>query len=356
LIDYVNTGGKRQRLTLKNITTQKSAELAFADFRLKFERGELNLATDENITLDEALDALIKDRKRNNCSAYWARTLNYMRSTITSHLGKTCLFKSLDDDAMAEYRNHRSEVDKALPETVNKELKAIAAAGRLAIADGRIARLPWKKITYAVDLTGHQAWSYMKVEETIKLLNFLRYGGKVTVKWGAGVRTRNIGPNPKLWAITTFLLNSGARKGEMYALRWRDVDMRNKVVRLIGTKLAKLGKPAEPRYIPMNEDLIELFTLLPRGNDKDVVFPNDHNLNNDLSRALRYVGLPHFRVHDLRFTFASHLAMAGTPLYHISKLLGHKNESMSRRYAHLCPQTLANAVGTLRFSKPDSVV
>jgi len=109
LIDYVNTGGKRQRLTLKNITTQKSAELAFADFRLKFERGELNLATDENITLDEALDALIKDRKRNNCSAYWARTLNYMRSTITSHLGKTCLFKSLDDDAMAEYRNHRSE-------------------------------------------------------------------------------------------------------------------------------------------------------------------------------------------------------------------------------------------------------
>ena len=41
--------------------------------------------------------------------------------------------------------------------------------------------------------------------------------------------------------------------------------------------------------------------------------------------------------HSLRHTFASWLAIEGTPLYSIAKLMGHKSISMSERYSHLSP-------------------
>ena len=44
-------------------------------------------------------------------------------------------------------------------------------------------------------------------------------------------------------------------------------------------------------------------------------------------------------LHSLRHTFASHLAINGTPLYNISKLLNHKDISMTMRYAKLAPDS-----------------
>lgn len=43
-------------------------------------------------------------------------------------------------------------------------------------------------------------------------------------------------------------------------------------------------------------------------------------------------------IHTLRHTFASHLAISGTPLQIIQKLLNHKDIKMTMRYAHLLPE------------------
>ena len=50
----------------------------------------------------------------------------------------------------------------------------------------------------------------------------------------------------------SFLLNTGTRKSEMFALQWSDVDFNAKTVRLVGSKNAKNGKSAKSRYVPMN--------------------------------------------------------------------------------------------------------
>ncbi len=52
--------------------------------------------------------------------------------------------------------------------------------------------------------------------------------------------------------------------------------------------------------------------------------------------------------HSLRHTFASWHAKAGTPLFTISKLLGHKDIKMTMRYAHLCPTAERQAVKALQ--------
>ena len=48
--------------------------------------------------------------------------------------------------------------------------------------------------------------------------------------------------------------------------------------------------------------------------------------------------------HTCRHTFASWLAIQGTPIYTIAKLMGHKSISMSERYAHLSPDHKKQAV------------
>jgi integrase len=51
--------------------------------------------------------------------------------------------------------------------------------------------------------------------------------------------------------------------------------------------------------------------------------------------------------HTLRHTFASWLAIQGTPIYTIAKLMGHRSISMSERYAHLSPDHKRDAVAAL---------
>lgn len=51
--------------------------------------------------------------------------------------------------------------------------------------------------------------------------------------------------------------------------------------------------------------------------------------------------------HTLRHTFASWLAIQGTPLYTISKLMGHKTILMTQRYSHLSPGAGKEAVNGL---------
>lgn len=44
-------------------------------------------------------------------------------------------------------------------------------------------------------------------------------------------------------------------------------------------------------------------------------------------------------IHTLRHTFASHLAIQGTPIQIIQKLLNHKDIQMTMRYSHLMPDS-----------------
>ena len=49
-------------------------------------------------------------------------------------------------------------------------------------------------------------------------------------------------------------------------------------------------------------------------------------------------------IHTLRHTYASQLAIAGTPIFTIQKLMNHQDISQTLRYAKLAPETGKDAV------------
>lgn len=73
-------------------------------------------------------------------------------------------------------------------------------------------------------------------------------------------------------------------------------------------------------------------------------------------RVCREAGIVNFRWHDLRYSFASRLAMAGVDLYTIKELLGHKTLEMVTRYAHLSPGHQRQAVERLLLARTDTTI
>src|SRR5436309_10517432 len=72
-----------------------------------------------------------------------------------------------------------------------------------------------------------------------------------------------------------------------------------------------------------------------------------HNFERYWRPALRAANIPDFRLHDLRHTFASRLAMAGVDLYTVQRAAGWKTQVMVQRYAHLDPRHMRAAVERL---------
>ena len=75
------------------------------------------------------------------------------------------------------------------------------------------------------------------------------------------------------------------------------------------------------------------------------------NIRTAFEDACREAKVDNFRFHDLRHTCASWLVMKGRSLKEVQEILGHREFTMTLRYAHLSPDRLRDAVASLeRFS------
>ena len=150
--------------------------------------------------------------------------------------------------------------------------------------------------------------------------------------------------DPKLHDMALLSLHTGARAGEIFKIKGSDINFETRLITLRDTK------NAETRHCPMTEAVMKMlrrrmpsdlnsyvFTDREGGKIKEVSNAFDRVINrlkmNDGETDRRQRLL----FHSLRHTFASWLAIQGTPLYTIAKLMGHKSISMSERYSHLSP-------------------
>jgi integrase len=148
----------------------------------------------------------------------------------------------------------------------------------------------------------------------------------------------------------------GLRRGELLALRWRDVDLgASKVIvrQSVWSGIVGATKGWRAREIDLSPETVAALKA-HRHLRGELVFCNGDGsmltknqcrrpLYDACTRAvLRKIGW-----HVLRHTFASHLVMRGAPIKVVQELLGHRDITTTMRYAHLSPESRRDAVALL---------
>lgn len=146
--------------------------------------------------------------------------------------------------------------------------------------------------------------------------------------------------------ITITALNTGMRLREILKLKITDIDFKNSIINIRDSKNGDNGK------VPINDYLQETLQGYLEGYKGIYVFPDKDgkhrkDIRGSFQAALKKAGITNFRFHDLRHTFASHLALMGVDLYTIQKLGRWKEVKMVMRYAHLSPQHQRDAIKAL---------
>lgn len=141
-------------------------------------------------------------------------------------------------------------------------------------------------------------------------------------------------------------MNTGLRNGELVALRWMNIDFKNKQLTIEGGT----AKSEQTRYQPLNSEALEaLKRWRKQSPDAERVFPIAR-FKTAWTALLERAHVSKFRWHDLRHHFASRLVQAGVPLNTVRELLGHGSLAMTLRYAHLAPDQKIDAVAMLVHS------
>jgi integrase len=144
---------------------------------------------------------------------------------------------------------------------------------------------------------------------------------------------------------------TGLRRGELLALRWRDVDFAGSTIRVRASYAAgqiTVPKSGKVRAVPMAGDVASALARLGRrerytGED-EFVFAGEHGLPLDgdalssrYQRALEVAGLRRLRFHDLRHTFGTRM-IAKADIRRVQEWMGHADIQTTMKYLHYAPR------------------
>jgi integrase len=159
------------------------------------------------------------------------------------------------------------------------------------------------------------------------------------------------------WRVLfTLAAHTGLRIGELAALKWEAVDLRNRqlFVRLaVHDGIEGLPKSNQVRVVPLNGPALAALEGHKRIDGVDYVFTLDgkqldrRDVRFPLERAVKAAKVPRVTIHGLRHVFGSHLVERGAGLSEVRDLMGHSSLTVTERYLHSRPSRLAEAVARL---------
>jgi integrase len=158
--------------------------------------------------------------------------------------------------------------------------------------------------------------------------------------------------SPDVHDQTLLSLHAGLRFGEIASLTWQDIDLTKGVLTI---RDAKAGS----RYAFLTEQAAAMLKARTEGKPSDYVFQGRKGKLGRISptffRAVDDLKLnegiddPRLQIcfHSCRHSYASWMIEQGQDLYTVQKLLGHKTNVMTQRYAHLSENRLRDAAMAL---------
>ena len=318
--------GKRRRVST-GTDDQKLAEIKLNDLRLKLFKGEIG-AKPEAIA-------------RSPLPEFFRKYVEFMRSdgSVDKHSDLARLrilqeffarkgirhLNGITPDLIDEFRV--TVLAGRKPKTIKNYILLLKTALNKAVAWDLIESNPIARVKAPKVVKTFHFYSQAEIEKLIEVVQ------------------------EPLKSAIIILVNTGIRRGELYNLRVRDVDLKNESLRVWPYEgFSPKGK--QPRRIPITEILrVTLRPLAKAKSPDDYIFrPYDgpNTIYRHFAALARKLGIKG-TLHDLRHTFASHLSMQGVPIPVIKDLLGHSDIATTMIYAHLSPEIHKAAIKKLPF-------
>ncbi len=176
-----------------------------------------------------------------------------------------------------------------------------------------------------------------------------------------------------IWALALF---SGLRNGELYALRWGDIDEVTGIITVSNQWTNKDGlhstKSNKNRVVPISQGLKELLLELKNlgpfnesltglnGNNQfvdNLVLPRSsewkHGEQSKITQKFCHsLGLTEICFHDLRATFITNLLAQGVSLPKVMAIVGHSRTSTTDEYLRLAGVSIKGATDALGYKLP----
>lgn len=221
--------------------------------------------------------------------------------------------------------------------TVNRELAYVRRAFEIAKQQGWIEKNPFTQGNGLISLASEtKRERILSRDEEKRLLSVC------------------VGRCAHLKPILICAIDSGMRMGEIYKLKWKDInwDMRLITIQAHNSKTLKERRVAMTSRL--EKELWELWALdqIHKHDPNELVFGVQVSCKNAFDTVRHQAGLPDLRLHDLRHTCASRLIQVGVPLQQVGRLLGHTQPSTTYRYINIDASTAtqaANALDTLNL-------
>ena len=284
----------------------------------------------------EVLRGVYREPVRISLEDFATRYMEYAKTNKRSWLRDEQLLKPLKAFFRAEryladitppdiegYKLHRrKQVSGA---TVNRELALLKHMFNLAINwDLHLGSNPLRKVKFFQEInTGFRVLSQ---EEETRLL-------------------RNA--TPAIQDIILYALNTGSRIGDVFSLRWQNVDLDKGLINMFSQKTQKVC------VVPINRDVRRILEFWLLGRKNGFVFYNQKtgepfvDLDAGLQLACEKAEISGVTWHTLRHTFASRLLERGVDIMTVKELLGHSSVTVTMRYTHSNLTSKVVAVGKL---------
>ncbi len=305
-------------------------------------------ASVQHTRMDTLLDGLLADYKINGKCYEWAESK--VRVNLRPYFGGMKA-AAIGTDQIRKYIAHRQqpetriygdgekkrkrEYGPATNATINRELALLRRAFNL----GRMATPP---------KVGVVPFIPMLAENNVRK-GFFEYEAFLALRLALPEEIR---------PVITFAYYTGCRKGEILGLRWAQVDLAERVVRLEPGET----KNGEARTIPLVADLYEVLKL--QKETREHYFPKSPwvfsragepilEFKNAWESACKAAGLvdesgePAKLFHDLRRTGVRNLVRAGVPERVAMMISGHKTRSVFDRYNIVSESDLKDAARRL---------
>lgn len=356
------TLGRADTLTVDDARVKARQELSRID--KGHDPKAARLAAKNNLTLraflDEHLEPWTLEHHKRGAETI-QRVRSVFRDLLDHHL------PDLTSWTVEKWRTERlKQTPRPKPTTVNSHVTMLKAVLAKAVAWRFLAVHPIGKDVKRLKADKTGRIRYLTPDEEARLRQALAQHDAARLARRARANEWRRERGYALWpieapghlrTIVVLALNTGLRKGELFNLRWPDIDFVGKQLTVHGEGETREegSKTAQTRYVPLNREALE-FLQIWRNQTAPAdgyVFPGRKpgERLDDIKKAwlpvVKAAKLSNFRFHDLRHTFASKLVMAGEHLNTVRELLGHADPKMTLRYAHLAPEHKAAAVAKL---------